>query len=166
MSASTSRPEYARSGQTTGRRLELWVRSSALGGDGISHLVSQARSLAREGDIERVDVEVWDDHVDLSSDLRSHRTRQARARLQEFKRWAWRHGTDLAGFGERRQAARGRLGPEYVTQRVPRVLLAEYEEGVLVNVTPCSAQERTVSERLDELECGQRSSGERSRLIR
>ncbi|WP_318570399.1 hypothetical protein [Salinigranum marinum] len=39
-----------------------------------------------------------------------------------------------------------------LTQRVPPVLLAEYEHDVLVNVTPCRSRERCVAERLDALE--------------
>jgi hypothetical protein len=170
MSVSTSSPErFRRSGRTTGTRLELWVRPSAVEGDGVGHLVDQARSLEREGIVDRVDVRIWDDEIDLSSDLRSHREREVRARAQEFKRWAWEHGTELAGFGERRRAGRGRMGPEYVTQCVPRVLLAEYDAAVLTNVTPCGDGERSVAERLDAIEAAAESahySQRRSRIIR
>jgi hypothetical protein len=170
MSVSTTSSErVSRSGGTAGRRLELWIRSSTVGEDGVGHLIEQARALERAGAVDAVEVRTWDDAVDLSSTLRSHHERQARARLQQFKRWAWQHGTELVGFGERRRAARGRLGPEYVTQRVPPVLLAEYDDDVLVNVTPCGNSERCVSERLDALESEAEAvqySTERSRIIR
>jgi hypothetical protein len=152
MSVSTSSPErFRRSGQKTRTRLELWIRPSAAGGNGVGHLVDQARSFEREGLVDAVQVRTWDDALDLSSTLRSRREREARARVQEFKRWAWEHGTELVGFGERRRAGRGRMGPEYVSQHVPRVVLAEFEDDVLVNVTPCRDSERCVSERLDAL---------------
>ncbi|WP_380678472.1 HTH domain-containing protein [Salinigranum sp. GCM10025319] len=170
MSASTTSSErFSRSGGTTGRRLELWIRSSTIGEDGVGHLIEQARALGRIGAVDAVEVRTWDDAVDLSSTPRSHREREARARLQQFKRWAWQHGTELVGFGERRRAARGRMGPEYVTQRVPPVLLAEYEDDVLMNVTPCRDSERCVSERLDALESEAETvqySTERSRIVR
>ena len=150
MSASTNGPErYRRSGRTTGTRLELWVRPGTR--DAADELVTRAESLADEGAVEEVDVRVWDAHQDLSSSIHSHRQQEARATLQTLKRWAWRHGSELVGFGERRRAGRGRLGPEYVVQRVPSVLLAEYEDGLLVNVAPCSDRERCVTERLEQL---------------
>ena len=169
MSVSTHSSErFSRSGQTTGTRLELWVQPSAVEGDGVDHHVEQARSLERDGVVDEVEVRLWDEAVDLSSEPRSHRERETRARVQAFKRWAWEHGTELVGFGERRRAARGRMGPEYVVQRVPRVLLAEYADGVLVNVTPCSDRDRCISERLDELAAatGTDASAHRSRVIR
>jgi hypothetical protein len=169
MSVSTRSSErYSRSGQTTGTRLELWVQPSVVEGDGADHLVEQARSLERDGVVDEVEVRLWDEAVDLSSELRSRREREARARVQAFKRWAWEHGTELVGFGERRRAARGRMGPEYVVQRVPRALLAEYADDVLVNVTPCSDRDRCISERLDELEAAAETdaSARRSRIVR
>jgi hypothetical protein len=170
MSVSTSGSErFARSGQTTGTRLELWVRPSAVEGNGVGHLVEQARALEREGHVDAVTVRMWDEALDLSSDLRNHREREARAHVQAFKRWAWQNGTEIRGFGERRRAARGRMGPEYVTQRVPRALLAEYEDDVLVNVTPCDSRERCVSQRLDAIEAEAEAtqySTPRSRIIR
>ena len=150
MSASTNGPErYSRSDQTTGRRLELWVRPGTR--QAADDLVAQAESLAADGTVETVDVRVWDAHQNLSSSVRSHRQQEARATLQRLKRWAWRHGAELVGFGTRRRAGRGRLGPEYVIQRVPPVLLAEYEDGLLVNVAPCSDRDRCVTERLERL---------------
>jgi hypothetical protein len=116
-----------------------------------AELVTQAESLADEGAVEAVDIRVWNAHQNLSSPIHSHRQQEARATLQTLKRWAWRHGLELVGFGERRRAGRGRLGPEYVVQRVPPVLLAEYENGLLVNVAPCSDRERCVAERLGQL---------------
>jgi hypothetical protein len=153
MSVSTSSPErYSRSGQTAGQRLELWIRPGASTGCGVDHLVERARSLEHEGVVDRVVVRRWDGALDLSSAPRDHHEREARTRLQAFKRWAWQHGTELVGFGDRRRAARGRMGPEYVTQRVPPVILAEYDDDVLARVTPCNGRERCVSERLDALE--------------
>jgi hypothetical protein len=169
MSASTNSPErYSRPGQTTGRRLELWIRSGARD-DEAGRLVARARALESEGEVERVEVREWDTHQDLSSRLHSHREREERVALQAFKRWAWQHGTELAGVGERRRAGRGRMGPEYVTQCVPRVLLTEYEDGVLVNVTPCDRgrRARCISERLEQFEAGESPTelSSRSRLL-
>jgi hypothetical protein len=150
MPVSTNGPEwYARPGQTTGRRLELWLRPGVR--DAASDLVTRARSLAEEDAVEGVDVRMWDTHQDLSSPIHSHREREARAMLQTVKRWAWHHGSELLGFGPRRRAGRGRMGPEYVVQRVPPVLLAEYDNDVLVNVSPCAHRERCVTDRLDAL---------------
>ena len=150
MSASTHGPDrYSRPGQTAERRLELWVRPGTR--DAAAELVTQAESLADEGTVEAVDILVWDAHQNLSSAIRSHRQQDARATLQRLKRWAWRHGSELVGFGDRQRAGCGRLGPEYVMQRVPPVLLAEYEDGLLVNVAPCSDRERCVTERLEQL---------------
>lgn len=169
MSVSTHSSErFSRSGQTTGTRLELWAQPDAVGGDGVDHLVEQARSLERHGVVDEVEIRLWDEAIDLSSEPRSHRERETRDRVRAFKRWAWEHGTELVGFGERRRAARGRMGPEYVVQRLPRVLLAEYVDDVLVNVTPCSDRDRCVSDRLDALEAaaGAAASAYRSRIIR
>jgi hypothetical protein len=164
MSASTNSPErYSRPGETTGRRLELWIRPGARE-DGAGRLVRHARRLESDGHVEAVEVREWDAHQDLSSRLRHHRERDTRAALQTFKRWAWQHGSELLGFGERRRAGRGRMGPEYVTQRVPRALLAEYQNEVLVNVTPCDSRARCIAERLDGLEVETEQSS-RSRLL-
>ncbi len=166
MSASTNSPERSsRPGQTTGRRLELWIRPGARE-DEASRLVTRAKALESDGCVEAVEVREWEAHHDLSSRLHSHREREARVALQAFKRWAWQHGSELVGFGERRRAGRGRMGAEYVTQRVPTVLLAEYRDGVLVNVTPCDHERRArcVSERLERLESADELSS-RSRLI-
>lgn len=151
MSASTNSPDRGdRPGQTTGRRLELWIRPGSRE-DSTSRLVTQAEALEDEGYVESVEIREWDAYQDLSSRLHSHRERDARVALQAFKRWAWQHGSELLGFGERRRAGRGRMGPEYVTQRVPPVVLAEYEDGVLVNVTPCHRRARCITERLEGL---------------
>jgi hypothetical protein len=151
MSASTNSPgRRNRPGQTTGRRLELWIRSGSREG-GAGRLVTRARELESDECIEAVEIHEWDAYQDLSSRIHSHREREARVALQAFKRWAWQHGSGLPGFGDRRRAGRGRMGPEYVTQRVPRALLAEYEDGVLVNVTPCTHHTRCIAERLDGL---------------
>lgn len=152
MSASTNSPDRSdRPGQTTRRRLELWIRPGGREG-GTSRLIRQVRALEDEGYVESVEICEWDTYQDLSSQLHSHRERDARVALQAFKRWAWQHGSELLGFGERRRAGRGRMGPEYVTQRVPPVILAEYEDGVLVNVSPCHRRSRCISERLEDLE--------------
>ena len=169
MSASTNSPErYSRAGQTTGRRLELWIRPGTRE-DGASRLVARARALEADDCVEAVEVREWDAYQDLSSRLHSHRERDARVALQAFKRWAWQHGSELVGFGERRRAGRGRMGPEYVTQRVPWALLAEYQNGVLVNVTPCDHERRArcISERLERLDSPESADefSSRSRLI-
>jgi hypothetical protein len=150
MSVSTSSPErYSHSGHTTGRRLELWVRPEARAG--ADELVTRAHSLEDEGAVETVEVKLWDAHQDLSSPIRSHREQEARATVQALKRWAWRHGSELVGFSNRRRAGRGRMGSEYVTQRVPPVVLAEYDDDVLVNVAPCRDRARCVTDRLEAL---------------
>jgi hypothetical protein len=147
MSVSTSSPErYTGSGHTTGRRLELWMRPGAR--EGADELVTRAYSLEDDGTVETVDVKLWHAHQDLSSPLHSRREQEARATVQSLKRWAWQHGSELLGFGDRRRAGRGRMGSEYVTQRVPPVVLVEYEDGVIVNVAPCARRERCVTDRL------------------
>jgi hypothetical protein len=136
----------------TGRRLELWVRAGDA--DEVAHLVARARRLESAGRVASVAVREWPGFLDLPVQGGRPGERDAAAAARTFARWAWRHGTDLPGFGERRLAGRGRMGPTYVARRTPRAVLAEYVDGALVNVTPCDEGARCLAERLAALERG------------
>jgi hypothetical protein len=112
--------------------------------------------LVEGGRIDDFVVQEWEHQLDVSSPtLSDPQDERARRRLGEFQRWARRHGVRLP-LSAPEPAGTGRMGPEYDAQDLPRILMAEYEDGEVRSVVPCESPEGTctVEERLDELAAG------------
>jgi hypothetical protein len=137
--------------------VELWVWSDR---DCIVRehdvVIERIERLVADGRIDGFTVEEWDHRPDVSSpNLPDARDERARRRVAAFERWARRHGVALP-LPAPRPAGTGRMGPEYVAQDLPRVLLAEYEDGELRSVAPreTAGGTCTIEEGLDELAAG------------
>jgi hypothetical protein len=137
---------------TTGaRRAELWV--NAPDDSGYQPLVEQLEQLETTDAIDDYVVYHWGHDLDVSSDrLRSVEEQLARERISAFKQWAQENDCTVAGLGDRITAGVGRMGPEYTAEHLPPVLLAEYVDDDLEQVTPCSGGAEHVVERLEALE--------------
>lgn len=132
-------------------RAELWVNAPDEGE--YEPLVEHLAHLKAAGDVGEYAVYHWGHDLDVSSDcLRCVEDQLARERVSEFKHWAAEHGCTVLGLGERVTTGVGRMGPEVTVEHLPPVLLAEYVGGNLQRVTPCSAGDEHVSERLERLD--------------
>lgn len=130
-------------------RVELWVPSGRR--PEFEAVIARLDDAVERGAIDDYSVETWDTFVDLSGRL-SPRERRARDKLSTYARWSARHGERLSGLGDPVTRGVGRMGPERVTRRVPRAVMAEYEEGVLSNVTACEECVGALSARVSELD--------------
>lgn len=135
-------------------RAELWVNAP----DDAEYepLVAHLDHLEAAGDIDDYVVYHWGHDLDVSSDrLQCVEDQLARERVAAFKQWATEHGCTVLGLGDRATVGVGRMGPEITVEHLPPVLLAEYVGDDLQRVTPCSAGEEHVSERLEALDAAE-----------
>ena len=135
----------ARDGNTATTRAELWIQPVPSPGEEFEPVIRRLARLVQRGVIDGYQVETWDRYLDLSGGEHS----RERAHFDRFAHWAWAHAVDLPG-AERLRVGIGRNGPERLVQRTPTAVLAEYEDDVLVRVTP-GADDTCLVERLDEL---------------
>jgi hypothetical protein len=129
--------------------VELWLLSGRL--DEFSPVVSRLDDAVEDGVIEDYTVEMWNRFVDLSGDL-SPRERRIRDKISTYARWSANRGEHLSGLGEPFTRGDGRMGPSRVSRRLPRAVLAEYEDGVLSHVTACEECLGAFRARLAELD--------------
>ncbi|ELZ86549.1 hypothetical protein C453_06596 [Haloferax elongans ATCC BAA-1513] len=130
-------------------RVELWVPCGKRGE--FEAVIDRLEDAERRGVIDGFSVEGWDRHVDLSGQL-SPREKTVRERLTSFARWAVLNGEQLPGLGEPVVKGVGRMGPERLTRRAPRAVLAEYEDGVLARVTACEECVGALRDRVCDLD--------------
>ncbi|SDM13308.1 hypothetical protein SAMN04487949_0981 [Halogranum gelatinilyticum] len=132
-------------------RVELWVNAP----DDAEYepLVAHLERLEAAGEVDAYVVYHWGHELDVSSDrLQCVEDQLARERVAAFKQWATENGCTVLGLGERATVGVGRMGPEVTVEQLPPVLLAEYVDDDLRRVTPCSAGDEHVSERLATLD--------------
>ncbi|MFB6130062.1 MAG: HTH domain-containing protein [Salinigranum sp.] len=135
-------------------RIELWVWPDRDALDDRRDLVlRRLERLQESGVVNEVDVHEWSHQINLDSaadvdpeDL------PARTRLMEFTEWARHRGVSLP-IPDPTRAGSGRLGPEYVAQDMPRMMLAEYRDGELDCVAPHRAdgEKHTIEDHLKTL---------------
>jgi hypothetical protein len=137
--------------------VELWIRSDRDDPEGDHDVaVERTRGLLSAGRVDEVVVEEWSHRSDASGpEPAGSRAEHVRGRIAAFGRWADQHGVELS-LSAPVEAGTGRTGPASDVRTRPRVLLAEYEDGELRSVVPCTGRDGTctVEDRLDELFAG------------
>lgn len=151
---------------TTGRRVELYVRSlaSRTGEGPQERAIDRLRRFDAEGTVDSFGVRVWGDRVGLSTTaVDTPRGEDILGRIGTFRAWATRNGVSLDTLFEARETTSRITGEEYAILRLPVLLMAEYAGSDLDHVSPHERDGtvRTVDDRLDAL--GDTSS-ERHRL--
>jgi hypothetical protein len=138
-------------------RIELWI----LDGERVEFepVLNRLDEYVHRGIIDHYSVETWSRFVDLSGNL-SPRERRIRDHLDAYARWAVMRGQRLPGLGDPTVRGVGRMGPERLTRRVPRGLMAEYENEVLRSVTACEEGAGSLVDRLCDLDgdCSRRET--------
>ncbi|MFB6163155.1 MAG: HTH domain-containing protein [Halococcoides sp.] len=140
----------------TAPSLELFVRSLHPQG---AHqrqeaTLKQLERLERDEEIDEFSVVVWGDQISRESvAANSIKGRYVLNRVAEFQQWALSNNVSLDSFYQTRST-----GPESdveteTTIVLPVMGLAEYRDGELVQVSPCTAGEtvHTVQDHVDSL---------------
>lgn len=138
------------------RTAELYVRSLRPRGShsGQDAIVERLEELASIGALDEYRVHVWGDGLALeSSASRTTPGRQIRECVEDFQQWATVAGMSLESFFPTETVHSKIIDREYTAIQFPMVTLAEYEDGVLQFVSPCSDGDTviTVFDRLDAL---------------
>ncbi len=145
---STKSDRHTRHGHRS-LEVELWVRSGKR--REFQPVTERLDEAVERGVIDGYTVETWDKFVDVSGRV-SPRERRARDKLQSFARWCANRGDELQGLGDPVSRCVGRMGPERLSRRAPRAVMAEYEDGVLSHVTACEECVGALRSRVDELD--------------
>lgn len=139
----------------TDTTVELFVRSLSPAGarDRPASVVARLESLVEANRIEDYAVRLWGPELPLTQPLVGHE--RAEALLEEvaaFRSWAADHDVALDAFETREASAY--TGETYAALSLPVMALAEYADGELVCVTPCTTEDGplTVADRLALLE--------------
>lgn len=134
--------------------VELFVRSLSPAGarDRPSTLVDRLEALAEAERIDDYSVFVWGREVPLSTEAGYEHAELVLDRLGEFRSWAAERDATLDGI-ELREAST-LTEKRYTALSLPMSALAEYADGRLVCVAPCTTDHGslTVEERLDRLD--------------
>jgi len=136
--------------------VELHVRSLApRGGKGQQEsAIERLDQLASTGRIEEFSVNVWGRRVSLSSAAAETDAAQfVLDRVDEFRDWARRTGRSVDSFFETRRVESSITDEQYAALVLPSLTLAEYRDGELAYVAPCTDGDtvHTVDDRLDVL---------------
>jgi DNA-binding Lrp family transcriptional regulator len=145
--------------QTTQEQVtvDLHVRSlTPRGGHGQQEaVIERLERLADTGQIDEFTVDVWGRQVSLSTAAaRTDRGQSVLNRVEAFREWADETGRSINSFFETRRVSSEVTEESYVALVLPLFTLAEYRDGDLAYVAPCSSGENvvTVTDRLDALE--------------
>lgn len=114
-------------------------------GDSQIGVIFRLDRLDADGTIGRYDVVVWGRGYPPSTSPRTGPGRSIHERLVKLDEWAARTGLSVAPFFQRRT---GRLEQDGTTEPslvTPKLVLAEYLEGSLHHVSPCTDGESTYS---------------------
>jgi hypothetical protein len=139
------------------RTVELYVRSLAprAARDRQEEVVSQLDRIETREQIDEYEVHVWGSRVDLSSTaIETDAGRFVRERVEAFTEWTTDNGLSTEPFFEEESVDCSITGESYDAVTLPKATLAEYVDGELDFVTPCTDGERdlTVADRLRQLE--------------
>lgn len=141
-------------------RIELYVRSLLPDG---AHgrqeaVIDRLERLDAEDEIESFSVIVWGKQIAReSAGARTEEGEYILNRVAEFKQWALSNNMSLESFYQKQTVANETSDREIDTITLPVMGLAEYQEGELVHVAPCTEGEtvHTITERLEQLERGE-----------
>ncbi|EMA35417.1 HTH domain-containing protein [Halobiforma nitratireducens] len=139
--------------------VELWIRSFAPASTGPTQerAIERVDALERRSEIETT-VRVWGAEIERDATARSRvsipQLERIDDRLEAFEAWADETGQRLAPFFRERTVESVITGAHREVWRLPTVALAEFRDGDLVHVAPCSGSRGTVDvfDRLDALD--------------
>ncbi len=143
--------------------IELYVRSLLPDGahDRQETVIRRLRRLDREDLIEGLSVIVWGKQLSrTSAAAHTEEGRYILNRVAEFKSWALSNNVSLESFYQTTDVESEVTDESYTAITLPVMGLAEYHDGELVHVAPCTEGEvvHTIVERLDRLEAGRPSA--------
>lgn len=134
--------------------VELYVRSLCPTGahQRQEQIIDRLQTMEEEGGISDFSVTVWGRRIDIGA---SHTDpgRTIRDRLTEFEQWAREEGVSLSSFYRSKTVDSQRRGETVTTVTLPVMGLAEYDDGELVHVAPCTDGDtiRQIEHRLSRL---------------
>lgn len=144
----------ASSNGDTNVRIELWVWPDRDNLDDEHDLVlRRLEELQAEGVVDEFTVNEWNHQINLSSDERTDpEDVPAREHVESFLGWAREEGVSLP-IEKPEAAGTGRMGPEHLSQNLPRMMIAEYRSGELHRVAPYEehGEKHTIEDRLEAL---------------
>lgn len=145
-------------------RVELCVRSLCPGAvnDQQERVIERLDRLAAAGAITGYDVVVWGARVAFdSASARTDAGERALERYERFRRWAVENDRSIRPGFELRSVDVRTTGESYTAVVFPALALAEYVDGEVEHVAPCTEGDRrhTLRDRLDDLA----ATAERSR---
>ncbi|WP_336002138.1 HTH domain-containing protein [Halorientalis halophila] len=137
--------------------VDLHVRSlTPRGGPGQQEaVIERLEELVESGHVDEFSLDVWGRQVSLSTAAaRTDAGRDVLNRVEAFRDWAAETDRSVDSFFETRRVSSTVTDENYVALVLPRVTLAEYRDGDLAYVAPCTDGEDvcTVLDRLDALE--------------
>jgi hypothetical protein len=145
--------------ETTAERVtvDLHVRSlTPRAGHGRQEaVIERLERLADTGQIHEFNLDVWGRQVSLSTAVaRTDAGQNVLDRVERFREWAADTDRSISSFFETRRVSSEMTEESYVALVLPMFTLAEYHDGELAYVAPCSDGDGvcTVTDRLETLE--------------
>jgi len=140
--------------------IELYVRSLLPDGahERQEAVIEQLERLDREDEIEDFSVIVWGKQIAReSAAAHTEEGKYILNRVAEFKQWALSNNVSLESFYQTTEVESEVTDDAYSAMVLPILGLAEYHEGELAHVAPCTKGDvvHTIADRLDGLEDGQ-----------
>lgn len=138
------------------RTVELFVRSltpRATRGR-LEELIEHLETLETRGRVQAFEVHVWGSRIDrTSAAARTEVGQFVTERVEAFSEWACETDHSLGSFFEEEPVESAITDEEYTVTTLPTATLAEYVDGDLSFVAPCSDGESmyTIEDRLDAL---------------
>lgn len=136
--------------------VDLHVRSLAprAGHSQQNAAIERLDDLASAGRVGEFNVHVWGHQVSLSTAAAKTDAGQfVLNRVEQFREWAKETGRSIGSFFETRRVESEIMDEEYAALVLPSLTLAEYRDGDLAFVAPCSdgGSVCTVEDRIDDL---------------
>ncbi len=145
--------------KTTAERVtvDLHVRSlTPRAGHGRQEsVIERLERLADTGQIHEFNLDVWGRQVSLSTAAaRTDAGQNVLDRVEQFREWATETNRSISSFFETRRVSSEMTQESYVALVLPMFTLAEYHDGELAFVAPCSDGDGvcTVTDRLETLQ--------------
>ena len=148
--------------------IELYVRSLLPNGahERQEAVVDRLERLDREDRIENFSLIVWGKQVAReSAAAHTEEGQYILNRVAEFKQWSLSNNVSLESFYQTTTVDNEVTDASYTAMTLPVMGLAEYVDGELQHVAPCTSGDvvHTIVERLDRLENGEPSALEQER---
>lgn len=141
-------------------RIELYVRSLLPDG---AHgrqeaVIERLERLESEDEIEGFSVIVWGKQIAReSAGAHTEEGEYILNRVAEFKQWALSNNVSLESFYQKQVVENETTDESYTAMVLPIMGLAEYRDGELNHVAPCTKGDEvhTITNRLDRIERGE-----------